>query len=84
MWLCTHRWLLGAGQAFVDLSAMVKGRVLQTLARKSNYVISSVRPSLMLLTLLNTSLEQVMVMVMTGGSRLLLAPSDVNNLAEYL
>ena len=63
---------------------MVKGRVLQTLARKSNYVISSVRPSIMLLTLLNASLEQVMVMVMTGGSQLLLAPSDVNNLAEYL
>ena len=62
---------------------MVKGRVLQTLARKSNYVISSVRPSIMLLALLKASLE-VMVMVMTGGSQLLLAPSDVNNLAEYL
>ena len=63
---------------------MVKGRVLQTLARKSNYVISSVRPSIMLLALLKALLEQVMVMVMTGGSQLLLAPSDVNNLAEYL
>ena len=62
---------------------MVKGRVRQTLARKSNYVISSVRPSIILLVLLNASLE-VMVMVMTGGSQLLLAPSDVNNLAEYL
>ena len=37
----------------------------------------------MLLALLKASLEQVMVMVMTGGSQLLLAPSDVNNLAEY-
>ena len=63
---------------------MVKGRVLQTLASKSNYVISSVRPSIMLLALLKASLEQVMVMVMTGGSQLLLAPSDVNNLAVYL
>ena len=62
---------------------MVKGRVRQTLASKSNYVISSVRPSIMLLALLKASLE-VMVMVMTGGSQILLAPSDVNNLAVYL
>ena len=63
MWLCTHRWLLGAGQEFLDLSAMV---VLQTLASKSNYMISSMRPSVMLLTLLKALLEQVMVMVVNS------------------